>query len=456
MEMKSKTRKPKTQMELIHQWCNGLIDNYAVNSVEVRNDVLYYHNSPVAIIIKDFLFVKEFYNRGAYGNGLAYYDIAKAFNGSKRSNVMHLNTDQLHYYNSYIVKTIDKFIRAVKGKEKEKLAWAIDEFKHQVYDDVCTISNFYNRLQTKANTAFSKIYYTNNMYVHEETSISRENIPKQLNPIEYLLTEKQYEKFLNKTIEVTGNSNFYTGWSSYKTFPFNFKFKIKDYIENPVKAILSSDEIKEAEFRIWRKTNLIDSSISLRHSYDEAKAIWNDPDRKNQIEIRIEELIEKAKVKEKRDNFIRSKKNHISYLRSIVEWKRNNNGLRRVGYVDNPFAYLRLKFPSTDREFARAFGSSPVIQTSMHVDIDLEDGIKLYKLIKDIKEPKDLLRLKYQISGYYVKGIDNVAITDYVNSTPDDIKIVNVLCLKVGCHNIPLHEIHRFVKTNNILQYEVH
>lgn len=404
-----KQNKPKNQYELVHQWCNGLIDNYTKNSITIKDDKLYYRSSLTAFIQKGTLFVKRFNYSGAFGNGYNSYDIISAFKNSKR------------HKNGYIVLSDIRTFVKIKTEE-DKLNYA----ELSLVEEIKTSSSFTtsiiykNKLKSNRTTNFNT-YYLNII-----------DIPKE---VEFILTKRQLNKLLSKKVNINGYVIDYIDWSDKNYYDYNITAKLKNLLNDTHSVILTKEELYELNFRIWRNYYLSKSKgRGFIYDYKTSREIYIEKERKEKIEKERKEKLEEERIKEQIEIYKHNASKEYSYKRKLVNWIK---GINSTVYLYDNYSRFSFHYLTINQN---------AIRTSAGVSISIEEGEKLYKLVSRFTSPVNLLRLKYEVGGYYVKDIEYLKKVNYQKSTFDNLVEDDILCLRVGCHNIPIKHINWFVK----------
>ena len=424
-----------TVNELAHKWANKNFtkkqlgrNGYATaQKYKANNKELYLNNKLVATHYRSYVFIERFDYTSSFGNGLNYYILAAYIpNKIERSNIIisdDILTEEIlkdkdvftHWYKSYFIE-----------KNRQQFEW-IALAKDFIYNNRATVLRVGD--------------------IHISTGL-----PNAI--------YNRHKGTINK-IEINSSfcSTIYYGWgeNNIRTVkPIRIKSKIGKLIGKKLKDFLSEEEIKELEFKEWylEYKNLESAYNNIKGVFDinkeEARAIYNDPIRKEKREIKFKEYIRAKEIK-KQEIRAEERKLHIkNYYAKLEAWC---NGTLNENYS------TIYSFTSSDVYTALRMGKHKnyeCVETSLNVKVPIKEAKRLLTLLRhfkffnnDIYEEVDLDHRNISISGYKVYKITSKSLT-VMDGNTDNIVLKDCKCVIIGCHTIPNFEIERFLKHNNL------
>ncbi len=378
----------KNLYEIVHMWANSLIKkeykrgNYVFTPSEIK------HNSQTVAKTynRSIILLKNWDNRGIYGNNISTQTIAYAVPKSKK------------VYSYYTFPNDNVFNNDDAFKE-----WYKEEF--MLVNDM----NLYNLSVIK--------YHISNNRSNADTDI---NI--NFHPV--LLPSSKGKLRLIKSIIIneTVDRKRYTSWNSYHYISVKLNTTIGKLLNYKPEYVFTKKEIEIYRFRYWHE------KYSKGYTpIPEARKIYNDPILKDEYQRKRLESIRQYKERKERERLKRLKERHAEILKYYDKWYIGD--VEGIAWFDQPYQTLRIKDNN--------------VQTSMNVRIELKEAKLLYNLVKN--KPN---RLKgVIIAGYTCLGIKPTTINLIEN---EELITKEVDCLIVGCHTIPLFEIDNFVKRNKL------
>lgn len=389
-----------TVKELIHAWCNGLIEKQINKSNYVFNiNNIEYKNVVVASRLNKVIYVKEIYSNNSFGNGYSSREIVKAI----PSNIKHYHIQELPTESLF---TTDNSVKVEYLKKN-----FLKEFDYYI-----------NRY-----AMYKEIAFNIRMSYHGTWNIEFDNS-------NYLLFGKRvYNQFLNEVVTKQVTCKQHKGWSTVGYYPYqNISVKIKDFfIEENGKLIfnslynLSTEEIAELEFKSWK------SKFELKKYY-EAKRIYIDEKLRSEFEVKYREDVEKKQAAEKEKQRREANATLIKWFTNISQWRDMEINLPNWPYINYTFIKKSVY--------------QGKVQTSRGVTITMEEARKAYRLFKLYIDTKSCSRGE-KIENFVLLNCGQ-KMFPYLKD--EDITEREDYFITIGCHEITWTEAQEFVKHYNL------
>jgi len=386
--------------ELLHGWVNELITKEIHKaSYDFTPTKMYCNNSLVAIHYKKCIIIKEFNNKGFYGNGLNTYDVERAAN----------------YLNYYVVPNLNIF-----NGDNVTLE---NKINFIVKDLIYKYSNYIDRL------SYFKEFASNNRLQNPIYALS-DNIS-----LYHIIPgfKTAYNKAIKRKVKSTISYNFYGGWG--RGYDYRQRMTIEFKFEELFNGTFYTSRLTEEEKKII-------TLKKLRHNYCSYTEINYNRLTKythtltnfiKEYEKRGEEFLkecekykqDRERIKEERE-LLKQKEEIIKNLQLIQVFRQSD--LRNLRLL---FQILKMK--------------NGYVHTSMGVSITIEDAKNALYLFRNEVSPAKVTKT---IGGFKYTGISNIQVPHLIKKDNKfDIEIKEEKALVIGCHKIPESEI------NALLEY---
>jgi hypothetical protein len=435
--------------ELIHKFCNKLIPEnkiirkgayvFTPNAMYLRirsyNYSTYkyeYNNSNLrllAFIENDYIIINSFDNSSSWGGGYSSYSILRAAPNKDKVFIIH----GLKGYKTF---SLDE---KVSGKD-------IIDFDSVIKRAIISLDNNTNvgYLAYIQNNVFDNKYsaWYSPVYSNDKLQKSVATIRKYYNTLKL---ETPFKDILNTILSEVLNFNLtytkYSGWGRGYTETAKPKLKYGDLYRNTTFEKLLIKQcgkkyLKEFEFKVWRHVNL-KYEDSFLYSLKESREIYEDEERRTKVTDDITARKEAAKREREAKERIKNRERRVDYVKKFIE----NDGVR----VGPSWGYGSLNYDIL------AIAAGDVI-SSKGVKIPIVEAVDFYKkIVRVLKSPSifnqtSILRLNIKVGGY---TLSNITKEDLFDNLTDEL-IKSAICIRIGCHKIPLFEMERVIKHYNI------
>ncbi len=411
-------------IDRIHRWFNkGITKDCQSGSYSFTPTEIKYDNWTIAYKKRNKYFIAhKFFRFGSFGKGYSSYDLIQA---GKHRDLYLIEHDYL-----FDSKLRIECKYAVKEYVKEVLLNKIDNRLEYYIGTLGKINNkvFNNKVTTWHNVKIDKLGLNTDLYDELYTL-------KLYFPTEKKLINKVYSELFKSKPSGAYWTN--EGWGSnpiyYTCKKITYRDTLKLDFENIVVKELSKKHLEEYKFKTWR----YNTKYRNLFPYDlkESRRIYNLPEaEREEILLKLKQSIQNKEKLKKIEKHLRKVNKLNKALDSFYNKQVISSDLRLLDY--DVIEKVKNK-----------------IVTSQRVTIDYDEGVKLYILLflkyaNEIKNNQevDLSNLNLTIDYYNVRGLFKYPIIDRKVIDEKEVYSQNdVLCLKIGCHNIPVFEIERFV-----------
>ena len=413
-KVKPKLLSKHTSTELMHLWCNRMINKeIKKGNYEFTYDNFYVNNKLKAYYIDDKNVVLEkFDNRGSFSNGSSSWDIARYF--GDRVNLIIVNKLP---------------IQDNEVSEQGKISWLKNEWEidnQRIFDRIAM---------------YKEVANNNRMFTCDDAITSS-------NMLYYITDDKKYDfygkriknEFFKLQLEQKATYTHYNGWGSRGEIKQSFivKYTIEGLANLKPEDFFSKEEIDLIEMKAWinkygkcytqkphtrwnKEIVYSTEFCGYAKTLKEYKVIWFSDKREEycrQVEHLKEEEVKRNKLKE-----LKARQEEVKLALLKIDNFRSNSGSTSNLNILN---YVLLRY------------SGGIIISSMGVKISIEEAKKALQLFR-IKETKHDLVQGFTYTGIIKRNIPYLDEQQEVQYREED-------CIKVGCHVCPESEIKAFLE----------